>query len=105
MISFFKKRKNVPETTCVIPEGAHVENVVTDGDALILGSTSDVKGVNIEVEGRVDGSIKATGAVTLQGGSIVTGDITCRSIFIAEGVEFASAVVIENGTKEFKPIN
>ncbi|RJP82705.1 MAG: polymer-forming cytoskeletal protein [Candidatus Zixiibacteriota bacterium] len=69
-----------------------VKGELSSTDTITVGSTGKVEGLitaeNVVVGGQVDGTIKASGRITLEAGSRFTGDLEAARLVITEGATF-----------------
>ena len=87
------------ETSGVIKIEGSLQGTVRNARQVLLGRQGEVKGdINakeVVLGGRVDGNVRGTERVEVQGTSTINGDIHTRSIAVAEGGKINGAVRME----------
>jgi len=91
------------EITCKGPSriAGHVEGELVGDDRILISKEAHVDGkisaVEVEIDGKVDGTISATTLIILNETAVVTGDLTCNSIVIEEGAVFNGTSTMPEG--------
>lgn len=80
-------------------DGEVVGNVTT-GAKVVIGATGYIKG-NLtcsegDIEGRVEGTLKVDGLLTLRSGANIEGEIATTKLQVEEGAQFSGNCIMSN---------
>ncbi len=81
-----------------------LNGTVNAGGKVILGSTGSVEGeikcINADIEGRVNGNIKVKELLSFKATAVVTGEIYTSKLAIEPGARFTGSCRMDNITEE-----